>query len=415
MRRKLTDKLIQSLQPPKQGRLELADTLEPGLALRVTEDDRRSWAVRCWTGPKEKRVQRRITLGHPRERDGQPILTLAAAREAARDVKQAAAEGRALLPGDGLRDAQTFGQLAEHYIAAIEGERRPATMSQIARVLRHRDLAEWRDRPAVRISADDVRRLRDLVHERGPVMATRYLRVISALGTWAVSEGLLVRSPVAGIKPRAKEKQRDRILSDLEIAAFMRVGDAVGYPHGMIAKLLLLTGARLREVAHSEWHEFDFDRAIWTIPKDRSKNGKAHTLHLSAPACACLRELAEQRQRIEMLKGSSFLFTTNGRKFGLFSTLKERIDAAMAKELGAAPAHWVLHDLRRTAASTMARLKVPPHVVEKILNHRDGVISGVAAIYNQFDYRDECAEALEKLGEFVVSLAAPKVVPLRRA
>jgi hypothetical protein len=100
MRRKLTDKLIQSLQPPKQGRLELADILEPGLALRVTEDDRRSWAVRCWTGPKEKRVQRRITLGHPRERDGQPILTLAAARQAARDVKQAAAEGRALVPGE---------------------------------------------------------------------------------------------------------------------------------------------------------------------------------------------------------------------------------------------------------------------------------------------------------------------------
>jgi hypothetical protein len=57
----------------------------------------------------------------------------------------------------------------------------------------------------------------------------------------------------------------------------------------------------------------------------------------------------------------------------------------------------------------------PAHVVERILNHRDGVISGVAAIYNQFDYRDECAEALEKLGEFIVSLAAPRVVPLRRA
>jgi hypothetical protein len=128
-----------------------------------------------------------------------------------------------------------------------------------------------------------------------------------------------------------------------------------------------------------------------------------------------LRELAEQRQRIEMLKHSPYVFTTNGRKFSLFSALKDKIDAAMDQELGAAAAHWVLHDLRRTAASTMARLKVAPHVVEKILNHRDGVISGVAAIYNKFDYADECTEAIEALGKFVVGLARPVVVPLRRA
>jgi hypothetical protein len=257
MRRKLTDKLIQSVQPPKQGRLEFNDTLEPGLALRVTEDDRRSWSIRCWVGPKDKRVQRRVTLGHPREKDGQPVLSLAAARQAARDVKQAAAEGKALVPGDGLKDAQTFGQLAEQYIAAIEGERRPATMSQISRILRHRDLAGWRDRPAVRISADDVRRLRDVVHERGPVAATRYLRVISALGTWAVSEGLLVASPAAGIKPREREKQRDRMLGDSEIAAFWRGCDALDYPYRQIGQMLLLTAARL-----ARWRTWNGARSI---------------------------------------------------------------------------------------------------------------------------------------------------------
>ena len=77
-RKKLSDKLVQSVQSPKTGRLTLTDTLEAGLDLRVTETDARSWSVRVWTGPADKRVQRRITLGHPRERDGFPVLSLAA-------------------------------------------------------------------------------------------------------------------------------------------------------------------------------------------------------------------------------------------------------------------------------------------------------------------------------------------------
>ena len=63
--------------------------------------------------------------------------------------------------------------------------------------------------------------------------------------------------------------------------------------------------------------------------------------------------------------------------------------------------HWTFHDLRRTAATGMARLNFPPHVVDKILNHASGTIRGVAAIYNRFEYRDERRAALEAWGRFV--------------
>jgi hypothetical protein len=53
-------------------------------------------------------------------------------------------------------------------------------------------------------------------------------------------------------------------------------------------------------------------------------------------------------------------------------------------------------------ATNLGALKVAPHVVERLLNHSRGTISGVAAIYNQFHYLDEIREALsawkEKLG-----------------
>ena len=62
---------------------------------------------------------------------------------------------------------------------------------------------------------------------------------------------------------------------------------------------------------------------------------------------------------------------------------------------------FILHDLRRTAATGMARANVPPHVVERILNHVGGSIRGVAAVYNRHAYADEKRRALEDWAEHV--------------
>jgi integrase len=67
---------------------------------------------------------------------------------------------------------------------------------------------------------------------------------------------------------------------------------------------------------------------------------------------------------------------------------------APAKTAAKLGAPWVLHDCRRTAASGMARLGVPPHVVEAVLNHKSGQVRGVAAVYNRYSYAAEKREAL---------------------
>jgi integrase len=56
---------------------------------------------------------------------------------------------------------------------------------------------------------------------------------------------------------------------------------------------------------------------------------------------------------------------------------------------------WTLHDLRRTFATTAARLGIAPHVVEKCLNHSGGTIRGVAAVYNRYAFDAEKRQALE--------------------
>jgi hypothetical protein len=97
-----------------------------------------------------------------------------------------------------------------------------------------------------------------------------------------------------------------------------------------------------------------------------------------------------------------------------FSRAKRRLDAAMLaakrEQRGAkcdSIPGWILHDLRRTAATGMARLNIAPHVVDKVLNHVSGTIRGVAAVYNRFEYLEERRAALEAWGRYVSALVTP--------
>jgi hypothetical protein len=136
------------------------------------------------------------------------------------------------------------------------------------------------------------------------------------------------------------------------------------------------------------------------------------------------------------------LFTTNGRTpVSGFSRAKTRLDAEMerqarkarglpvddedyrktlklkrSQELPRLVSDFIVHDLRRTATTGMAGLKIAPHVVDKILNHVSGTIRGVAAVYNRFEYTDERRAALDAWGRYVDNLLTPapaNVVALR--
>ena len=122
---------------------------------------------------------------------------------------------------------------------------------------------------------------------------------------------------------------------------------------------------------------------------------------------------------------AGYVFTTNGRSpVSGFSKAKRRMDASMialarADDPDAEIAPWRLHDLRRTAATGMADIGIPPHIVEAALNHISGARAGVAGTYNRAAYREEKRQALERWGAHVLRLVGnmPEnvVIQLRRA
>ena len=96
---------------------------------------------------------------------------------------------------------------------------------------------------------------------------------------------------------------------------------------------------------------------------------------------------------IQACSGEPYVFgTARGNRFQRFGKQKPAID----KLCGVTG--WRLHDLRRTIVSGIARLGIPPHIADKILNHQAGTISGVAAVYQRHDFLAEREEALDRWG-----------------
>jgi integrase len=334
-----------------------------------------------------------------------------AARQAARDSMAKARMGNnpvAEKRTAAVRNTgNTVAAAVTRYLAQCDRNLAPKTAREWRRIFEHDVLPRWGERSPDEISKGDVLELIDNKAARrerkrkgmadgAAVQAGKMLTRLRTFFGWAVANDLCVADPTTGVRKPAKEGSRDRVLTDDEIRAFWFGTDQLGVPFGPLFRLLLLTAQRESEVAGMRWSEIDFDKRTWTIPGARSKNGKPHTIALSKLTI----EVLEQVPRIA---GQELLFSGSGKTaVSGFSSAKARLDVRMG---GIAP--WVLHDLRRTATTGMARLGIAPHVADRVLNHQAGTIRGVAAVYNRFEYLDERKAALEAWGRFVESLVRP--------
>ena len=379
MRRKLTARFVETLPPAKDRRYEAWDEILSGFGVRVSANGRRAWFV---VG-RVNGVQHRHTIGT------YPAVSLADAREAARQVLGQMQLGQyGLAHGDNER--QTLGQIIPLF---IERHARPKNKSWRQSETMLKRFASINTKPLADIRRADIARvLDDIICSGAPYQANRALAAIKTLFSWATDRGVVEYNPIVGMKPPTKETARDRILDDEEVRSLWRDWCSSSFPFGPIFKVLLLTGQRRDEVAAMRWSELDLGNANWRIPAERVKNARPHQVPLSLTVVEILRSIPH-------FQGSDFVFTTTGRSpVSGFGHCKARMDRRLL-----IPA-WRIHDLRRTAASGMARLGVLPHVIEKVLNHVSGQISGVAAVYNRHEYADEKRSALNAWADALIDL-----------
>lgn len=392
--RRLTAYAVEHAKPGAK-RLELSDGGGP-LRLVIQPSGVKSWAVRYrWHGQ-----SRKVTLGPF------PELSLKDARDLCADTLTTLRKGAdpaSVRREERQRERKTVKALVTEYVEKWQKPRN-RTWREVDSYLQRVLVARLGSRDVRDITRSDVARA---LNGRD----RRTHNVVRAFWTWCVNRHELDASPAVAVKPDAPAVVRERLLSEDELRAFLRAVETMGEPWTSVYSLVAITLQRRSEIAEASCSEFD--GALWSIPKERVKNGRVHLVPLAATAVEIVQRACGTRTR-------GFAFPASRKGSGAvsgFSRAKKRLDALMVAELrkaaearGAVPdsvslPEWHIHDLRRTGATKLAAIGHPIHVVERVLNHVSGATTGgLIAVYQRHDYLTERRAALEDWARYLQGL-----------
>lgn len=315
---KLTRRGIAAIEPVSK-RTFFWDTDLAGFGLRVEPSGHRSWVLEYRPGAGGRTVaKRRMKIGDVAD------MTPEAARERAKDLlaevrlgsDPAAAKAKA-------KGVPTFANFAAEHLDAMaeiaeqhpeQATLRPGTIRNYRSLLKRHVGPAIGSRQLDMIARDEIKRLHTRIGKSAPTVANRCLEFIGSVYKAAdhaghVEEGT---NPAKGLRA-FKEKKRERFLSAEELARLgeaIYVAETVGIPYEPPARpgkkhkhvpknlpptiidahtaaalrLLIFSGARLREILHAKWEQIDMQRGLLTV---FSKTGKRH-IFLPAPAIEIL-------------------------------------------------------------------------------------------------------------------------------
>lgn len=307
--------------------------------------------------------------------------------------------------------AGTFKAVADEWYADEVLKRDLTSKREIKRHLDVYVLPRWGKIKIYDINGDHVLKLlSSLEKKHGAPQADAVLSTIRGITTWYASyHPRTYASPVVPKmkrdKRKADEKARKRVLTDDEIRDVWQACGDLG-TFGALVKVLLLTGQRRQKVTTMKWA--DLNDGVWTI-RAQNRREKGHAGVIRLPKMAV--DTIEAQPRIV---GNDYVFPAEhgkGKCFNSFSQRKDELDAKLPKGMP----HWVLHDLRRTARTRMARIKVDRIHAELALGHK---IKGIEGVYDRHDYFEEMSAALDRLAAHISDVLDPSpssgnVVPLR--
>jgi integrase len=277
------------------------------------------------------------------------------------------------------------------------------------------------DKRANEISTGDINNVLKQVYARGAYTLSNrlrsYLHAAFEFGWYYDESGISGRrkikfnigsNPVSRTKKLAKEKTGKRALSKLELKQFW---DAISLPSAPISKqmeyflklLILTSGQRVREILEANLDEFSLDSKNWTIPEERTKNGREHNVVLSKPAIKIIKNIIEYNK--QTLKSKSKLLFPRTIKSKAqkntdvpihFGSVTKAV-ARVCKDANII--HFSPRDLRRTAKTLMGEAGISLEVRNRVQNHAR---QGLAKNYDYYDYKKQLKKAMKKWTKLLV-------------
>lgn len=387
---KITRRTVEALRPSDRDAF-LWDSECKGFGVKITPAGKVVYLLQYRLGGRGSST-RRYTIGA----HSSP-WTPASAGEEARRLMTFVSQG--IDPADmrrrKVREANelTFNAVADRFEKLEVPIRWPKSGAFVKATLRLHLRPKLGKRPLPSVTGTEIVTLLDDMGG-GTALRRNTYAVAHRLFRWAQGRGDIERSPLDGFESPAFAPSRDRVLDDGELKLVLSASSSLGPTFGALVRLLLLTGQRRDEVAALDWRELNRARSEWLLPSIRAKNGKEHLIPLSPQVVAEFDTLAGGAE----WPSKGYVLTTDAGKSRVsgFSKAKKKLDECIARLISETDKPelepWRFHDLRRSSATGMQRLRISSDWIEAVQNRRK---AGVAAIYQRYDYGQEKREALE--------------------
>jgi integrase len=342
-----------------------------------------------------------LTIG----RYGKDGVSLARARELCVAARKAVAEGRSPAlekqrEKRRLSAASSFGEVGKRWFK--EARMADSTRS-MRRAIFDRDIfPAWKSRLLAEISPDDLRALCTKVKDRGaPATAVHVRDIVKQIYGFAILHGEKVANPATEVGPAsiATFVPKDRALSPSEIRiALQELEHVPTLPTIRLGlRLILLTLVRKSELLDAVWGEVDFEKAVWSIPKERMKRGKAHNVYLSRQALDIMIALKTCAGNSRYLLPSRYDADATMSR-ATFNRITTAV-AERAKKRSLPLQPFTVHDLRRTGSTLLNELGFNRDWVEKCLAHEEGRSS--RGVYNKAEYEQQRRHMLQEWADMI--------------
>lgn len=372
---RLSDRQLKAVKP-KDKDYVLTDG--DGLQLRVRVNRSMQWNFNYRHPVTKNRIN--MALG------SYPEVSLAQARKKTFKARELLAQGidpkaqrNELLETKRAETEHTFENVATAWFELKKDSVTPAYAEDIWRSLTLHVFPSMKSTPLSEVNAPMVIKLLRPIEAKGSLETVkRVSQRLNEIMTYGVNSGMIFANPLSGIRAVFKKPKKENMAAlppDELPELMMEIANAsIKRTTRCLIEWQLHTMTRPAEAATTRWADIDFDRRIWTIPAERMKKRRPHTIPLTEHALSLLETLKPLSGHREYV----FPSDRNPRTHANSQT------ANMALKRMGFQDRLVSHGMRSMASTILNEHGWDPELIEVALAHVDK--DEVRSAYNRADY-----------------------------
>jgi integrase len=372
---RLSDRQLKAIRPRDK---DYVLTDGDGLQLRVRVNRSMQWNFNYRHPVTKNRIN--MALG------SYPEVSLAQARKKTVEARELLAQGidpkaqrNELQEAKRAETEHTFENVATAWFELKKDSVTPAYAEDIWRSLTLHVFSSMKSTPLSEVNAPMVIKLLRPIEAKGSLETVkRVSQRLNEIMTYGVNSGMIFANPLSGIRAVFKKPKKENMAAlpaDELPELMMEIANAsIKRTTRCLIEWQLHTMTRPSEAATTRWADIDFDKRLWTIPPERMKKRRPHTIPLTQHALSLLETLKPHSAHREYV----FPSDRNPRTHANSQT------ANMALKRMGFQDRLVSHGMRSMASTILNEHGWDPELIEVALAHVDK--DEVRSAYNRADY-----------------------------